>query len=104
MFNKQTRSTSLKCSSVTCCSLLCDTAYISFGAYLDDMYAQKWIPAGKQWFALIAGGNEMVPREHTHPGGSCCHWSADLTGDQSGFILGPRQAGAQLRSRPEGEE
>lgn len=63
-----------------------------------------WIPAGKQRFALIVGGREMAPGQHVHLWGSCCHWSFNFTGDQSGFNLGPHQTCAQLRPRPEGED
>lgn len=53
---------------------------------------------------LIAGGKEMVPGQHVHSGSSCSHWSTDLTADQSGFNLGSRPAGTQIRPGPEGEK
>ena len=64
----------------------------------------KWIAAGNWWCALIPGGREMVWGQDVHTGGRRRHWSFDLTGDQSGFNLGPGPTRAQLRSRSEGEK
>lgn len=46
----------------------------------------------------------MVPGQHVHSGSSCSHRSSDLTADQSGFNLGSRPAGTQIRPGPEGEK
>ena len=70
----------------------------------DKLRIERWVPAGKHIFFVITGGGKMVPWQHVHPGGSCCYRSFDFTADQSGFVLGPHQTGAQLWTRPEREK